>query len=186
MVHIPRINAATAAQAMRAGGVVAYPTEAVWGLGCDPYQPDALGQILQLKQRPVEKGVILIAATLAQVAPLLAGLTPAQRAMVEASWPAAVTWLVPLTDAVPAWISGQHDRVAVRVSAHPWVQALCLAFGGPIVSTSANPAGHREARTAQEVQHYFASAVPCLDGEVGGAGQPSQIRDAMTGAVLRG
>lgn len=173
---------------MRQGEVVAYPTEAVWGLGCDPHQQQAVEKILMLKSRPVEKGVILIAATLAQVEPYLIGLNAEQYQRVVQSWSqgqGAHTWLVPLTPDIPRWISGTHDRVAIRVSQHPTVQALCLAFGGPIVSTSANPAGLSEARSADQVRMYFNDCVRCVTGEVGGAQQPSQIKDALTGQTIR-
>jgi L-threonylcarbamoyladenylate synthase len=92
-----RIQIDTAVQALQQGQVIAYPTEAVWGLGCDPEQQAAFEQILTLKQRPIEKGVILIAASVEQVEPFLAGLTPEQRQVVLSSWPAPLTWLVPLT-----------------------------------------------------------------------------------------
>jgi L-threonylcarbamoyladenylate synthase len=180
-----RIDIDMTARYLRQGQVIAYPTEAVWGLGCDPYQHAAFDKILALKQRPIEKGVILIAASVTQVEPFLAGLDETQRQMVLSSWPAALTWLVPLTPAVPTWIRGQHDRVAVRVSSHPIVQAICTAFGGVIVSTSANPAGLDSARSANEVMQYFGQAVPCTVGEVGDATRPSTIKDAVTGAILR-
>mgnify|MGYP000007508728 CR=1 FL=1 len=180
-----RIQIDTAVQALQQGQVIAYPTEAVWGLGCDPDQQAAFEQILTLKQRPIEKGVILIAASVEQVEPFLAGLTPEQRQTVLSSWPAPLTWLVPLTPAVPTWISGQHDRVAVRVSSHPIVTAICEAFGGVIVSTSANPAGLDSARSADEVMQYFGQTVPCTIGEVGNATRPSTIKDAVTGMVIR-
>lgn len=182
------LNPLDAAQFLRAGQVLAYPTEAVWGLGCDPFNQQAVEHILRLKQRPVEKGVILIAANVAQVERYLVGLTAEQYQQVVSSWQpdqGANTWLVPLTSEIPTWISGLHDRVAIRVSQHPVVQALCLAYGGAIVSTSANPAGAEPARTAAQIQHYFADQVPCVAGEVGQLARPSVIRDATTGQVLR-
>jgi len=182
------LNPLDAAQSLRAGQVLAYPTEAVWGLGCDPFNQQAVEQILRLKQRPVEKGVILIAANLAQVESYLSGLTAEQYQRVVDSWQpdqGANTWLVPLTPQIPVWISGEHDRVAIRVSQHPLVQALCLAYGGAIVSTSANPAGAEPARTAEQIQAYFGDQVPCVTGEVGALANPSVIRDAISGQVLR-
>ena len=185
---IQRLNTKDAAHAVRAGQVIAYPTEAVWGLGCDPFNQAAVAEILRLKQRSVQKGVILIAASVAQVEPYLVGLTAEQYQRVVDSWSddhGANTWLVPLTTKIPAWISGVHDRVAIRVSRHPTVQALCLAYGGAIVSTSANPATENAARTAAEVQAYFGAQVPCVIGEVGQLARPSVIRDAITGQILR-
>lgn len=183
-----QLSVIQAVAAMQAGQVVAYPTEAVWGLGCDPFNQAAVAEILRLKQRSVDKGVILIAASIAQIEPYLVGLTAEQYQRAVDSWSddhGANTWLVPLTTKIPAWISGVHDRVAIRVSRHPTVQALCLAYGGAIVSTSANPATENAARTAAEVVAYFADQVPCVVGEVGQLARPSVIRDVITGQVVR-
>ncbi len=181
---------ASAVVALEQGDVIAYPTESVWGLGCDPWNEAAVQALLQLKLRPMHKGLILIAADEAQVNPFLERLTTAQRKAVVESWldPAAraTTWLVPLTDNVPIWISGTHDRVAIRVTRHAQTQALCRAFGHPIVSTSANPSGGTAALDAAMVEQYFNQRVFVLQGETGGATQPSVIRDAVTGDTLRG
>ncbi len=183
-----RIDLAVAA--LRAGQVIAYPTEAVWGLGCDPWNEQAVLELLRLKQRPVEKGLILIASDIEQVEPYLEKLTSEQRKMVIAIWSdetaPATTWLVPLTANVPKWISGEHQQVAVRVTKHVQTQALCRAFGRPIVSTSANPSGEPSAINAAMVRSYFCDQIFVLDGETGGATQPSVIRDVGTGKVLRG
>lgn len=176
--------------ALRAGKVIAYPTESVWGLGCDPWNEQAVLELLRLKQRPVEKGMILIAADVEQVEPYLKHLSAEQRGAVIASWAdeqaVATTWLVPLTADVPAWISGEHPQVAIRVTRHLQTQALCRAFGRPIVSTSANLSGQAAALDAAMVQAYFGDQVLVLDGATGGAKQPSVIRDVGTGCVLRG
>ena len=174
---------------LKQGDVLAYPTEAVWGLGCDPYNQQAFDKILKLKQRPLEKGVILVAASMAQAAPFLQGLSAEQLKKMQNSWQItpqqrATTWLVPLNSAVPTWISGQHDRVAIRVTNHPLVQQLCNAFGGAIVSTSANPAGLDTAKTASAVNHYFPN-LAILNGELGKSSEPSRIIDSQTGEVIR-
>lgn len=168
------------------GQLVAYPTEAVWGLGCDPQNASAVNALLRLKQRPVDKGLILVAASIEQFAPYLSEVTPAQRQQLEDSWPGPVTWLVPDRGFAPAWIRGQHSSVALRVSAHPVVAALCRAFGGPIVSTSANRAGMPEARDAATVVQQFGDELAAIaPGEVGEAAKPTEIRDLLTGVVLR-
>lgn len=180
----PRIQGI--AQRIHAGEVVAYPTEAVWGLGCDPLNRDAVECLLQLKQRPMHKGLILIAASMEQFAPYLAHLTPGQRQQLESSWPGPVTWLVPDAAMVPEWIRGEHSSVALRVSAHPVAAALCRAFGRPLVSTSANRAGMREARDATTVRRQFGSQLGAIaPGRIGSAAKPTEIRDLLTGAVLR-
>jgi L-threonylcarbamoyladenylate synthase len=176
--------------ALRDGHVIAYPTESVWGLGCDPWNERAVTTLLYLKQRPVAKGLILIAANISQIEPFLVGLSSAQRETVVSTWTdpqaPATTWLVPLTADIPPWISGSHDRVALRVTRHLEAQALCTVFGRPLVSTSANPGGEPAAQTAESVIDYFHDQVLIVPGPTSGAQQPSVIRDAITGSVLRG
>lgn len=181
-----QIRLAAAVSALRGGGVVACPTEAVWGLSCDPDCEHAVTRLLQLKRRPVEKGLILVAATESQLGFLLADLPADQRSRLSGSWPGPSTWLVPHRGRVPAWICGEHHTVAVRVSDHPVVRALCLAWGGPLVSTSANPAGAQPPRSAFQVHRYFGTELAAvLPGRVGGHARPSQIRDLVSAAVIR-
>lgn len=175
-----------AAVALRKGELVAYPTEGVYGLGCDPFSEAAVTRLLALKRRPVEKGLILVAADVAQIAPWVRFDAVPDRSRVEASWPGPVTWTLPATDAVPEWIRGRFDTVAIRVSAHPVVQALCRAFDGPVVSTSANPAGQSPAMRCEQVDDYFGDQLAgCVIGELGGRSGPTPIYDARTGRALR-
>lgn len=177
-----------AVAALRRGGVVAYPTEAVWGLGCDPRDEAATLRLLALKQREVEKGLILIAADEAQLAPFIdmTALDSAQCAEVRASWPGPHTWIVPASAGAPRWITGAHAGIAVRVSAHPVVVELCEAFGGALVSTSANRAGEPAAHTIGALDSRIVDAVDAVAcGETGGLLRPTDIRDARSGAVLR-
>ncbi|QCO66832.1 tRNA threonylcarbamoyladenosine biosynthesis protein RimN [Luteimonas yindakuii] len=177
-----------AAARLRAGAVIAYPTEAVWGLGCDPFNEAALLRLLALKARPVDKGVILVAADAGQFDGLVDwdALDPTARAAVLASWPGPHTWIVPAAARVPAWVRGDHRDVAVRCSAHPVVAALCRAFGGPLVSTSANPAGAPPPRTLEAFDPVLGAAVDAIvDGATGGLERPTPIRDARSGQVVR-
>lgn len=182
------LSPAEAAAAVRAGGVIAYPTEAVWGLGCDPFDERAVLRLLALKQRDVDKGLILVAGAASQLDGLLdwERVPPAQRAAAFASWPGPNTWIVPASDRVPAWITGAHAGVAVRISAHPLVAALCAAFGGPVVSTSANLAGAPPAYRRDALDPaLLARCDGVTEGETAGLAAPSTIRDALSGAVLR-
>ena len=186
MQRLP-VKITRAAGVMRGGGVIAYPTEAVWGLGCDPFNPDAVSYLLSLKQRDVAKGVILVAADMVQLAPFLDGVNREQLQKLQLSWPGAITWLVPDNGAAPWWIRGDHSAVALRVSAHPLVAQLCRAFGGPIVSTSANLAGQPAARHLWQVKKHFGGLLDdYVPGALGGATRPSIIRDLLTDTVLRG
>jgi L-threonylcarbamoyladenylate synthase len=172
--------------ALLRGGVIACPTEAVWGLSCDPEDPRAVGRLLELKKRPVSKGLILVAASENQLGFLLRGLSASERATLADTWPGPATWLVPHRDRVPEWICGEHDTVAVRVSAHPVVSALCSAWGGPLVSTSANPGGARPARTLFQVRRYFGDALDgLLPGALGSLSRPTGIRNLATGEIIR-
>ncbi len=173
---------------LRSGAVIAYPTEGVWGLGCDPFDQAAVHRVLAIKQRPVEKGMILIAGDLAQLDGIVdwAGLPAERIAAVRATWPGAHTWVVPALPQVPRWITGAHDSVAVRVSAHPAVVALCAAFGGPLVSTSANFSGMPAVSTLDALDPALLARLDgVLDGQTGGLDRPTPIRDARSGESLR-
>lgn len=178
----------SAATALRAGGVVAYPTEAVYGLGCDPHSATAFARVFELKRRPPELGVLLIGADFEQVAPYidLAAVPAASLETARASWPGPHTWIFPRAAGVPAWIAGSHAGIALRVTAHAPAAALCRAFGGAIVSTSANPHGQPPARDATTVHAYFGDALDAIiDAPPGGLTRPTGIRDALTGAIIR-
>lgn len=182
-----RFRLQLAARHILAGGVVAYPTEAVYGLGCDPWNDVAVGRILEIKRRPVRKGLILIAADFAQLEPFVEPLDVSRMVKVLATWPGPVTWLLPARPGIPGWLTGHHDTLAVRVTAHPLAAALCRAAGGALVSTSANKSDLPPACTGLDVRLRLGGAVEyVLWGACGGRNQPSTIRDGRTGAVIRG
>lgn len=169
------------------GGVIAYPTEAVWGLGCDPWDRDAVAHLLELKQRPVEKGVILVASSVEQIRFLLDPLPESLRREAERHWPGPVTCLLPdVNRQIPEWVRGRHVSIAVRVSDHPVVRALCEVAGMPLVSTSCNPAGRQPARHIWQVRRYFDDRLDWIvPGALGGNRKPSRIIDIVSGQQLR-
>lgn len=169
------------------GGVIAYPTEAVWGLGCDLWDQEAVERILELKQRPVEKGVILVASSVDQIRFLLEPLSQALQDEAERYWPGPVTCLLPDVERqIPEWVRGKHTSIAVRVSEHPVVGALCNAAGMPLVSTSCNPAGRQPARHIWQVRRYFGDQLDWIvPGSLGGNRKPSRIIDIVSGQQLR-
>jgi len=182
------IAISNAVTALRHQQVIAYPTEAVFGLGCDPMNETAVQRLLTIKQRPVEKGLILIAANLAQLDDYidLSKLSAEQIDKINQTWPGPATWVMPAKAQVPKWLTGKFDSIAVRVSAHPTVQTLCLAFGGPITSTSANLTGLNPCVTAVEVASQLGSLLGAIvDEAVGELAQPTTITDALTGKVYR-
>ncbi len=172
---------------LRQQAVIAYPTEAVFGLGCDPDSENAVMHLLALKQRPVEKGLILIAADYQQLEPYVADreLSVVQRDRMFACWPGPVSWVVPASPKTPRWLTGCFDSLAVRVSDHPGVQSLCRAFGKPVVSTSANLSGLPPCRTAEAVMQQFGEDFPVMLGDTGGRQNPSEIRDVIINELIR-
>jgi len=174
------------AEYLSAGKIIAYPTEAVFGLGCDPASEPAVRRILQLKQRSAEAGLILVADCWERFAPFVQRVDPLQLDQVLATWPGPVTWLFPRAYSVPDWLAGTHPTIALRVSAHPTCRALCARFAGAIVSTSANPHGAPPATSARQVISYFADAIDgVVEGTLGPQQKPSEIRDLQTGRVIR-
>lgn len=179
------ISVQEAVAQLQTGKVIGYPTEAVFGLGCDPFKELAVQQLLHVKHRPVEKGVILVAASIEQIEDLVRICGESWEQNVRDSWPGPVTWVLPVKQAIPSWVTGGRETLAVRVSGHPTVKALCEAFDGPIVSTSANPSGEKPARSYSEVKAYFGDRFDCIDAPLGELAQPTQIWDAQTGKRLR-
>lgn len=173
-----------AARILRDGGVIAYPTEGVFGLGCLPDDFAAVSRILQIKERDPAMGLALIAAHLEQLDPWIR--LPENSDSLASSDDKPVTWIVPATNDVPAWIRGDHDGVAVRLTTHPVARALCDAADSALVSTSANVAGHPPARNAFVLRRRFGALVDYIvPGECGPALGPSEIRDLLTGKTLR-
>lgn len=174
-----------AAQAIQGGGVIACPTEAVYGLSCLPSDEQAVKKLLRLKRRSVSKGLILVAASAEQLAALVEFENSPMIEEIRHSWPGPVSWILPCRRDVPPWLRGNHPSLAVRVSAHPLVVALCRICG-PLVSTSANLAGTPPARSALQVRNYFGDQLAyILSGKLGGAQRPSEIRDGKSGKILR-
>jgi len=178
-----------AVKVLQQGGVIAYPTEAVYGLGCDPNNLSAVKKILELKQREKEKGLILVASNFNQVKPYLQALDKELEEKLLKSWSessSAITWLVPVKESISEYLKGRFDTLAVRVSKHPIVKELCEKFDGAIVSTSANVATQEAARTAEQVKKIFANKIDIIiDGETDLNAQPSEIRDALTDEIIR-
>jgi len=172
--------------ALRAGGVIAYPTEYCFGLGCDPRNVQALNRLLGIKQRKQEQGVILVAATIEQISEYAdLNLVP-NNEEVMASWPGPNTWVLPAKGSVSDLVRGKHTSIAMRISAHEVCRSLCKEFAHPIVSTSANRHGQRALLSAVEVREEFNHELDfVVDLPVGNSSSASTIRDAMTGKRLR-
>lgn len=170
---------------LRRGGLIAYPTESCYGLGCDPNNRTAVQKLLRLKQRPQHKGLILIAAAYHQVARYLHPITPVQQQQLKTAGASAVTYLMPARHSAPRWLRGSHDTLAVRLTAHRQALLLCRGVNSALVSTSANRSGQRPARTYAHCRQLFGRKVWVLPGRVGIRKQPSTISSWADGKIIR-
>lgn len=174
-----------ASRVVAQGGVIAYPTESVYGLGCCPWEIKAVARILTLKRRQPDKGLIIVAATVKQLEPLIELTDDVPVDSVMASWPGPVTWVLPARKGVPIWLRGTKGGIAVRVSSHPIIQELCQSVG-LLVSTSANPEGYLPAKNPARVRAYFGNQIDyILTGSTGDRVEPTEIRHAVSGELIR-
>lgn len=186
MASLKLLDTAQAVEKLKAGEIIAYPTEAVYGLGCDPFNEKAVRRILELKNRPESAGFVLIASDMEQIIPWIADTPPALLEKAMQSWPGPVTWLFPRADHVPDFVAGNHKTIAIRMTAHPASRELCAAFGSALISSSANHSSKEPARSQQEVESYFAGQIAgTLKGQLGAGDKPSEIRDLISGTVIR-
>lgn len=168
------------------GGVIAYPTEAVYGLGCRADNRTATERICELKDRQVDQGVIVLIRDLEQLGDWIEPISDKQREKLATTWPGPVTWLIPATEHCPAWLKGKHPSLAVRQSAHPLCKQICAALDVPLVSTSANRSGQAPATSAEEADKIFGDEVDLIiDAPLGDAEKPSAIFDLRSGDKLR-
>lgn len=174
-----------AVKALREGGIIAYPTEGVFGLGCDPFNATAVLRLLKLKRRQEEKGLILIASSWSQVKNLVKGRLYTNK-IIKQSGKKPITWVLSATKKVPPWVTGKFNSVAIRVTLHPVAKKLCQRFGGVIISTSANLEGTSPAKNAKEVRKQFTFMLDfVVTGPVGNLQKPTEIRDIETNKIIR-
>jgi len=184
MLVSPHIN--DIASLVKQKGIIVYPTEAVFGLGCNPQCEHSIQRILTIKQRSASKGLILIAASLEQLSPYIQPLIPKAAQRIQASTSHPTTWLVPVSQDTSSLLTGAHKTIAIRLTQHPHCIALCNALGYPLISTSANPAGLPPAMTINQVQTYFSASIDgILDAPLGHATSPSEIRDVLNNKRIR-
>lgn len=181
-----RIHLEKAARVLHQGGLIAYPTEAVYGLGCLPWERRAVERLLDAKWRSWRKGFSLIAANLEQLKPLVELPTGTLAEELRLSWPGPATWVLNARPGIPFWLTGGRDTLAVRVTGHDLSRRLCETAASPLISTSANRSGRPPLRRVLHVRREFGTSVDyVLKGKLGGMAKPTMIRDGRTGAILR-
>ncbi len=175
-----------AATIIKRGGVVAYPTEGVYGLGCDPLNADAVQRLIDIKGRAADKGLILIAAAQSQIDPFLLPVSSEIQTRLTRDWPGPITWIMPCNNEIPALVRGGRQTLAVRVTDHPVASQLCTACGHTLVSTSANHSGEPPCMDAASVDTTLGELIDAvIDAPLGGLNAPTPIFDATTGKQLR-
>ncbi len=177
-----------AAEVFAQGGIIAYPTEAVFGLGCDPDNESAVKKLLSIKQRPIHKGLILLAANYTQLLPYIndSAITQENRLSILSRWPKAITQVLPANKNISPLLCGNFDSIAVRITDHEDVVALCEKTNKAIVSTSANLTGENPAMTWQQAQQQLGNKIDFIvKGKTSGLSKPSTIINGLTGEILR-
>ena len=178
-------NLDSAVKTVKTQGVIAYPTEGVWGLGCDPFSYSAVEKLLNIKKRSIAQGLLLVATNIGQFDPFLEGLERKHYDELDRTWPGPTTYLVPDNGFAPRWVVGAHQTLGLRISDHPVIKALC-SLTGPLVSTSANITGSPPIKSAEEIKEVFNEEIDyVLFGELGKLGRPTEIKNIVTGEVLR-
>lgn len=186
MPQVPATRSVSrAVRELHRGGIIAYPTETVWGIGCDPNNLDAVERLLAIKQRDPAKGLILLAAHVSQLAEFLPPLANSTIGKLLKPATQPTTWVIPANLSTHSLIRGQHDTLAMRITSRPQVSQLCRQFGGAIISTSANPSSESVANNALDIQRSLPQLDLILSGSGRSSGQSSRIVTACDGNVIR-
>jgi L-threonylcarbamoyladenylate synthase len=172
---------------LRRGGLVAFPTDTVYGLGAGMTLPQAVARVYAVKARPPDMALPLLVASTAQISEVARRISPVAWRLIERFLPGALTVVRPRSEAGPPIVSGGGDTVAVRIPAHPIPIALIKGLGTPIIGTSANLSGHPSPLTAEEVYSQLGDKVDLIIDGGRCVGQESTIVDVTgeTPIILR-
>ena len=178
------MTADKAAEVLLDGGVIAYPTEGIFGLGCLPRDTDAVRRLLDIKKRDPSKGLILIAANASQFDDWID--LPDAVVIPEPDPKQPITWIVPASRRVPSVVRGDNAGLAVRITTNPVAGNICRSVASPVVSTSANLSGQAVAPDEETLRRQFGDLVDyVVPGACGPASGPSEIRELLSGKILR-
>lgn len=174
-------------KAIELGAVIAYSGDTIWGFGCHPLRSDSVAQILHIKRRSSNKGLILLASDIKFCLPYISHNLPAAKlALIQQQKSRPTTWLIPASRHCPSWLRGEFPTVAIRITNHPFIQALCEKIESPIVSTSANVTGKSPVRNSIQAHRLFADQLHTIvSGYNPGTGRPSEIKSLETGNIIR-
>ncbi len=179
------IDSYTASNLLHDGEIIIYPTESIYGIGCDPWNESSVNKIYEIKNRPSNKPMIIVGSDIAQIEKLV-DVRSLNRSVID-SWPGHSTWLIPSNKSCPPWLKDAITaKVAIRISEHETVKKLCIDFGKPLISTSANLSEVLPSKDKAEIEKIFSSSIEYIvEGLLGGSESPSIIRDMLTGEIVR-
>jgi L-threonylcarbamoyladenylate synthase len=175
---------AQAVEALCSGEVIAYPTETIYGLGCDPFSNAALTSLFSVKKRDAVSPVLLIIGEQAHLDGIVGEVSPRARACMDAFWPGPVTLLLAAAPGLNEALVGPGGKVGVRYTSSPTAASLCRDFGGAVTSTSANQTGKPSANSVGALT--LPGIALAVDGGTIEDGVPSSVFDPDTGRVVRG
>ena len=178
-------NINQAADIIKNGGLIAYPTETVYGLGADPYNAEAIQKIFTAKGRVEDKGIILLIRGVDDLSRLVRAVSPTAQMLIEAFWPGPLTLVFRANPDLSPALLGGRDTIALRHSSSPIATQLLTALGGPLTSTSANRSTEPPARSASEVQNALGEYLDLiLDGGPSDSTIPSTLVDVSTDRTI--
>lgn len=173
-----------AAHIIRRGGIIAYPTDTIYGLGCNPFNIEAVERINTIKQRPANKQFILLAAHIDQVRSLIV-LDSDHKSLISLSTE-PTSWIVKASQHAPCWLTDKDNSLTFRISKNETVEKLCSALGHAVISTSANISGKKPAKNALEIHRYFHNTVDkILASNKKLTGSPSKIIRLCDNHIIR-
>ena len=174
-------------KAVENGAIIAYPTDTIWGFGCHPLRASSVIKILNIKQRPVAKGLILLSSRMEYCAPYIdPDLSEEQIDLVLQQNQHPVTWLAPAARNCPVWLRGVFSTVALRITNHPFIEAICSEMHSPIVSTSANRHRRSTIQSALQARRQFGEELDYIvTGFNTGTNRASEIKSLATGNTVR-
>lgn len=167
-----------AVRVIRAGGMVAFPTETYYGLAVDPFNREALSRLFAVKRRPPDKPILNLVHDRSLLALMVRRVPEPYERLISAFWPGPLTLIFEAREEVPVVLTGYSGTVGIRISSHPVASRLAAAYGGPISATSANLSGLAAAVSAGEVTDQLG---PDVDLVLDGGSTPGGVGSTIIG-----
>jgi L-threonylcarbamoyladenylate synthase len=179
---IPKLNPFDASEIIKNGGNAIYPTEGIYGIGCDPFNKSSVENIFDIKGRDLTKNFIILASNIKYLKRIIDNNLFKNKALIDGSF---TTWVVPTNKDCPLWLSA-NKSIAIRITNHPVVDELCENIGGPVISTSANCSNQKYTDNITAIENIFDGKIDCIvKGQLGNEKKSSMIKDILTNKILR-